>query len=124
MDSFDFLESERPVLVDFVVSRFVGVLEQLLGAKPARVEMRILQFVIPLHERTVLSVTPHQLDRLSHNIDSLRAIHGDAVLGLQSEDALHNLTIPRRSIRTPSAEPALEGKLLASPVRRPFWQAE
>ncbi|PYL84926.1 MAG: hypothetical protein DMF17_10165 [Verrucomicrobia bacterium] len=51
--------------------------------------MWILQLVIPFHERAVLGVTPHQLNRFGHNIDILRAVHGDAVLGLESEDALH-----------------------------------
>src|SRR5205807_5933121 len=41
--AFDFLETERAVLVDLVISRLVSVLHQCLGAKAARIEMRILE---------------------------------------------------------------------------------
>src|SRR5207253_8965723 len=49
--AFDFLETERTILVDLVVSRLVRVLHQSLGAKTARVEMRVLQLVVPFHMR-------------------------------------------------------------------------
>ncbi len=51
--------------------------------------MRILQFVIPFHQRAVFGVAPHQLDRLRYNIDIFRAADRDAVLGLESKDAFH-----------------------------------
>ena len=53
--------------------------------------MRIFQFVIPFHERAVLGITAHQLDRFGDNIDNLRTIHGDAVLRLKTEHPFHFL---------------------------------
>ena len=38
--AFDFLVTQRPILIDFVISRFVRILQQRPGAKPTRVAMR------------------------------------------------------------------------------------
>src|SRR5205814_9021749 len=60
--AFYFLETERTIFVNLVVSRLIGILEQFPGAKAARIEMWILQLIIPFQERVVLRVTAHQLD--------------------------------------------------------------
>ena len=87
--ALDFFETERAIFVDFVISRFVRVLEQRFGAKPASIQMRILQLVIPFHVRAVIGIAAHQLDRFGDDIDSFGAVDGDAVFRLETKDAVH-----------------------------------
>ena len=81
--------SKRPVLVDLVIRGFIRVLAQGLGAKTARIEMRIFQLVIPFHERAMLGVTAHELNRFRDHIYIVRTVDRDAVFRLEPNHPLH-----------------------------------
>src|SRR6476660_1297650 len=51
--------------------------------------MGIFKFIVPLHQRAVIGVTPHQLDRFGYYVDSVRTAQSNAVLCLQPKDAFH-----------------------------------
>ena len=87
--AFYFLEAKRTTLVDLIVSRLIGVLKQLARPKTARIKVRIFQIIIPFHQRAVVGVMSHQLDRLGDHVDGLRTTQCDAVLCLQSKDPFH-----------------------------------
>ena len=80
---------ERPVLIELEIGGFVGVLQQFRGAEAARILVRILEVVIPLHRGAVLGVAADDLDRLAHHVQLLHAIDRDAVLRFDAEDAFH-----------------------------------
>ena len=67
--ALDFLEGERAVLIDLVIGGLVGVLHQLGGAETAGILVRVLEVVIPFHQRAVLGVTADDLDGLVDDID-------------------------------------------------------
>ncbi len=87
--ALDLLETQRPVLVDLEIGGFVRILEQFGGAKTPRVAVRILQPVIPLHQRAVLGVTPHEFNRFADNVHVVLTIHRDAVFGFDPKNAFH-----------------------------------
>ena len=89
--AFDFLVTQRPVLVDFVISRFVRVLQQRARTESARVAMRILQRIIPLHMRAMLHVGTDQLDRFRDHVHRLRALNRDSVFRLDPKHSLHGV---------------------------------
>ncbi len=97
--ALDLLEGERAVFVDLVVGGLVGVLHQLRGAEAARVLVRVLEVVVPFHQRAVLGVTAHDLDGFVDDVDGVLAIDGDAVFGFDSEDALHGKENSKFEIR-------------------------
>ena len=80
--ALDLLETQRAILVDFVVGELIGVLEQFLGSKTSGIEVGIFQIIIPLHERTVFGVPTHHLNGLMHHVHKFHTIDGNAVLGL------------------------------------------
>src|SRR5205807_4233644 len=59
------------------------------GSTSPSVEVRIFKIIVPLHQRAVIGITAHQLDRFSDNIHRLRTRQRDAVLRLQPKDASH-----------------------------------
>src|SRR6266508_4078221 len=78
--------------------------------------MWIFQFIVPLHQRAMLGVTAHQLDRFGNNVDGLRATESDPVLRLQPKDAFH---LPPTLVIVPPMplkSAIINGKLSASPT--------
>ena len=66
--------------------------------------MRIFQIVIPFHVHAVIGVAAHELNRFGHNIDTFRAVNGNAVFRFETKDAVH---AARPNQMTPElAEPA------------------
>src|SRR4029077_6419658 len=66
--------------------------------------MWILQIVIPFHQRAVLGVTTHELDRFGHHVDDVRTAKSNAVLRLQPKDPFHRILLFPGSTLTPRTE--------------------
>ena len=116
--ALDFLETQRPIAIDFKVSRLISVLEQFLSAEPARVAMRIFQIVIPFHMRAVFRVAAHELNRFRHHVDRLRLIDRDPILCFQPKDPPHH-RIPYTLAAPPSFKSARRRATRARNARMP-----
>ena len=83
--ALDFLEGQFAARVLRIVIRFIGVLPQFGGAKPARVAVRIFRRVIPKIGHAVLRGRADQRDRFLDDI-RLRVLHDrDAQFRFQTE---------------------------------------
>ena len=67
--ALDLLETQRPILINLVVSGFIRVLEELRGSEPTRITMRIFQAVVPFHMGAMFCVRADQLDRFGNHVD-------------------------------------------------------
>ena len=87
--AFDFFETKRPILIDFVVGRLIRVLKQLGRAKTTGITMWIFQGIIPFHVRAVFGVRADQLNRLGYDIHGLSALNRDPVFRFRPEHSRH-----------------------------------
>ena len=87
--AFDLGVREVAPPIEFEVCGLIRVLPQFRREEAARVLMRIFGRVVPLHQRAVLGVAAHDGDALAHHVHIGHTVHGDSILGFDSEDASH-----------------------------------
>ncbi len=88
--AFDLLKTQRTIFVELVIGRFIGILHQGLSTESARIEVGILQFIVPLHQCPMLGVAPHKFYRLGHYIDRFDSVYRYPVFRFDAENPLHS----------------------------------